>query len=274
MSTVLYHLEPSGVLTLTLNRPQVHNAFDDELVACLADTLEKAGRDPEVRVVILTGAGVSFSAGADLRWMRGMADAGARENEHDALLLARLLRILNYLPQPTLARVNGAAMGGGLGLVACCDIAVASDTARFALSEARLGLAPAVISPYVYRRIGEAQARRYFLTGERFDAEHALRIDLVHEVTPPEHLDATVARITSQLLKGGPQALIKCKKLVFHAAGHNPDRQLELDQATARLIAQLRVSGEGQEGMHAFLEKRPASWLPDEGESGEGEGAP
>jgi methylglutaconyl-CoA hydratase len=264
MSTVLYHLEPVGVLTLTLNRPEVHNAFDEELIACLSDTLERVARDPQVRVVVLTGAGDSFSAGADLNWMRDMARAGAKQNEHDALLLARLLRVLNYLPQPTVARVNGAAMGGGLGLVACCDVAVASHTARFALSESHLGLAPAVISPYVFRRIGEGQARRYFLTGERFDAAHALTIGLVHETAPPEQLDATTTRLASQLLKGGPQALIKCKKLVFHAAGHNPDRQLELDQATARLIAQLRVSGEGQEGMAAFLERRTPSWCPDE----------
>ena len=260
MSTVRYHLEPDGVLTLTLNRPEVHNAFNAELICCLADTLSEVAANPEVRVVVITGAGESFSAGADLNWMRGMSNASEADNEHDALLLARLLRLLNFLPKPTIARVNGSAFGGGLGLIACCDIAVAADHARFALTECRLGLAPAVISPYLYRRIGEVHCRRYFLTGERFDADHARHIGLVHEQVPASELEDTVTRLCTALLKGGPAAAEQCKKLVFHAAGQAADRQLELDQYTARLIARLRVSGEGQEGMSAFLQKRPPSW--------------
>jgi methylglutaconyl-CoA hydratase len=259
MSSLLLHRD-DGVVTLTLNRPGVHNAFDDELIVGLTDALLRLGKDPATRAVVLTGAGQSFSAGADLNWMRSMMSASERDNEHDALQLARLLRTLNYLPVPTVARVNGAALGGGLGLVACCDIAVATEDARFGLTETRLGLAPAIISPYVCRRIGESQARRYFLTGERFDARHAQRIGLVHEVVPGDDLDGLVERLCAGLLAGGPSAVQASKKLVFHAAGHDADAQLALDQATARLIARLRVSGEGQEGMRAFLEKRPPAW--------------
>jgi methylglutaconyl-CoA hydratase len=214
--------------------------------------------------VVLTGQGSSFSAGADLNWMRSMLGASEKANEQDALQLARLLRTLNYLPVPTVARVNGAAIGGGLGLVACCDAAITTNTAVFALSEARLGLAPAIISPYVFRRIGESQARRYFLSGERFDAMHAQRMGLVHDVVDEEDLDDAVFRLCTAIRRGGPRGVAESKRLVFHAAGHNADRQLELDQATARLIARLRVSAEGQEGMRAFLEKRPPAWMPDD----------
>jgi len=260
MSSLQQHRDDHGVVTLTLDRPEVHNAFDDALIGDLCDTLSTLEEDPSARVVILTGAGRSFSAGADLNWMRGMLEASEQDNENDALQLARLLRTLNYLPQPTIARVNGAAMGGGLGLVACCDIAVADEHARFALSETRLGLAPAVISPYVVRRIGEAQARRYFLTGERFDAVQAHRIGLVHEIANPGDLDDQVRRLAAALLAGGPEAVTSSKKLVFLAGGHDPDTQLSQDQATARLIARLRVGAEGQEGMRAFLEKRAPAW--------------
>lgn len=258
--SLLLHRDENGLVTLTLNRPDVHNAFDDALIVGLTDALLQLGKDPAVRALVLTGAGPSFSAGADLNWMRSMMGASERDNEHDALQLARLLRTLNYLPVPTIARVNGAALGGGLGLVACCDIAVAAEGARFGLTETRLGLAPAIISPYVFRRIGEGQARRYFLTGERFDAQHARRIGLVHDIAAGDELDGFVARLCEGLLEGGPAAVRASKKLAFHAAGHDADAQLALDQATARLIARLRVSEEGQEGMRAFLDKRPPSW--------------
>jgi methylglutaconyl-CoA hydratase len=261
MSELLMHREPNGVVTLTLNRPEVHNAFDDELVCSLTDTLLALGRDAGVRAVVLTGAGASFSAGADLNWMRRVATANEKDNEHDALQLARLMRTLNYLPKPTIARVNGAALGGGLGLVACCDIAVAADTAKFGLTEVRLGLAPAVIGPYVLRRIGESHARRFALTGERFDAAHARHVGLVQEVVAADALDTTVNELLAQILKGGPNALAQGKALVFHGTGHSADRQLELDQVTARVIAKLRTSGEGREGMQAFLDKRPPGWL-------------
>jgi methylglutaconyl-CoA hydratase len=258
---LLQQLDGRGVLTLTLDRPKVHNAFDAGLVAALADALEAAGQDSQVRIVVLTGAGASFSAGADMRWMRNMAEADEAENERDALQLARMLRILNYLDRPTVARINGSAYGGGLGLVACCDITVAAETAVFGLTEARLGLAPAVISPYVFRRIGEASARRYFQSGERFDAERARAIGLVQEVTAEAALDAAVADITAQLLASGPDALLTCKRLVFAIAGQDREKQLRLDEYTARLIARLRVSAEGQEGMAAFLEKRRPAWI-------------
>ena len=264
MSKLQYHRESNGIVTVTLHRPDVHNAFDDVLICMLTDLLLKLQKDPQVRVIVLTGCGESFSAGADLNWMRRMADASLNDNEHDALQLARLLRTLNYLEIPTIARVNGSAFGGGLGLLACCDIAVSVDGAKFALTECRLGLAPAVISPYVFRRIGESQARRYFLTGERFDADQARRIGLVHEVVPADALDETVDGLCRAVLKGAPRTAEHCKALAFHAAGLNRDRQLELDKYTARLIAEIRTSSEGQEGMRAFLDKRRPAWLCDD----------
>ena len=261
MSSLLTQLDDNGVLTLTLNRPELHNAFDDELISLLTDALHTAEQDPGVRIVVLTGTEPSFSAGADLNWMRRMAGASEKENEHDALRLAGLLRTLNYLKQPTIARINGPAYGGGLGLVACCDITIAEDAAQFGLTEARLGLAPAVISPYVFRLIGERNARRYFLTGERFDARRARELGLVQDVVPKQGLDTAVSKVAGQLLKSGPEATLVCKRLAFTAAGHDPEKQLKLDAYTARLIARLRVSAEGQEGLAAFLEKRQPAWI-------------
>jgi len=199
MSLLTEQLDARGVLQLTLNRPEVHNAFDSDLIGSLTEALERAEDNREVRVVVLSGAGDSFSAGADLNWMRGMADASEQENEQDALQLARLMRALNYLDQPTVARVNGSAFGGGVGLVACCDIAIAADGARFGLTESTLGLAPAVVAPYVARCIGEHQARRYFLTGERFSARQALKIGLLHEVVSAEQLDEAVETVVGAL---------------------------------------------------------------------------
>jgi len=260
MSNLQLHRASDGVLTLTLDRPQVHNAFDAALISGLTDTLQALGNDANARVLVLTGAGASFSAGADLNWMQGMMNASAADNERDALQLARLLRTLNYLPLPTIARINGAALGGGLGLVACCDIAVADETARFGLTETRLGLAPAIISPYVFRKIGEAAARRYFLSAERFDSQAALRLGLVHQLATKDTLDERGAQLAGALIRGGPRAVRESKRLVFHAAAHDEDRQLELDRHTARLIARMRTSEEGQEGMRAFLDKRPPGW--------------
>jgi len=261
MSNLLHELDDRGVLRLALNRLEVHNAFDDDLVGALTEALERAEENRDVRIVVLTGEGPDFSAGADLNWMRGMVDASEQENEQDALQLARLMRRLNYLDRPTVARVNGAAFGGGLGLVACCDIAIAADSARFGLTEATLGLAPAVISPYVLRCIGERQARRYFISGERFGAEQALAIGLLHGVVPADGLDERVDEVIGRLLKAGPQAQRHGKRLAFTAAGHDRDRQRVLDQHTAKLIAAIRVSDEGQEGLAAFLEKRSPGWL-------------
>ena len=248
-----------AVLRLRLERPDLHNAFDADLIARLTSALEAAGADPAVRVVVLEGAGASFSAGADLNWMRGMAAAGEAENREDALALARLMRTLDELPRPTIARVHGAAFGGGVGLVACCDLAIGVPGAKFGLTESRLGLLPAVISPYVVAAICPRQARRWFATAEVFDAAEALRIGLLHQVVEAEALDAAVERQVALLLKAGPVASAGAKRLVREVALQS-DRDL-LDQANARLIAALRVSPEGQEGLSAFLDKREAAWI-------------
>lgn len=249
-----------GVMTLTLNRPEVHNAFDDRLIAGLVEALQQAEQDPEVRVVVLTGAGKSFSSGADLNWMRAMAGYSEADNYEDALRLAELMAVLNGLSRPTVARVNGHAFGGGVGLVACCDIAIAAQHARFALSEVRLGLVPAVISPYVVAALGERQARRFFLTGETIAADTACRLGLVHEAVPHEQLDDAMAEIIAALLAGGPFALKACKELVASISHHGATASQTLRKRTAELIAQLRVSAEGQEGLAAFLEKRRPGW--------------
>lgn len=257
-STVLCEVDSRGVATLTLNRPEVHNAFDDALIHVLTDTLEQLGRDPKVRVIVLAAKGKSFSAGADLNWMRRMAEYSRPDNLEDARRLAALMGRLWRLEKPTIARIQGAAFGGGVGLVACCDIAVASQDARFALSEVRLGLIPAVISPFVVRAMGERHARRYMLTAERFSAEDALRVGLVHEVTPADSLDARVEAIVSSLLDNGPRAMAAVKLLVERVAEGAVDGAMTDD--TARRIAEVRASDEGKEGVTAFLEKRKPRW--------------
>lgn len=253
------HLKQNkSIAHLTLARSEVHNAFDDVLIAELTTMLEALDRDPEVRVLVLTGAGASFSAGADLGWMRRMVQAGADENRADAMHLSRLMRTLDGFSKPTIARVNGAAFGGGVGLVACCDIAIAVETATFALSEVMLGLAPAVISPYVIAAIGTQQARRWFLTAQAFSAAEAMRIGLVHMVVQADALDAAVQRQCSLLLKAGPLAVAEAKALISRATMTDADA---LDAANADLIARLRVSPEGQEGLSAFLDKRVPNWV-------------
>jgi len=247
-----------GVARLTLVRPDIHNAFDDKLIAALTVALQQLGDDAAVRVVVIAGEGKSFSAGADLDWMRRMADYGEAENLADARALADMLRTLNELPKPTIARVQGAAFGGGVGLVACCDIAVASQAAIFCLSEARLGLAPSTISPYVVAAMGAHNARRYFLTAERFDGAAAERAGLVHIVTAPEQLDGAVDGLVETLLQNGPAAIAACKQLIRRVAGTPVDAAMIED--TARHIAQVRASAEGREGVRAFLEKRTPAW--------------
>ena len=253
-----------GVLTLTMNRPDVHNAFDTTMIRELTDALQQADHNPAVRLLVITGAGPCFSAGADMKWMRSLVSASQEENERDALELAGLMRSLNYLSKPTVARINGAAFGGGLGLIAACDITITVIEATFGLTEARLGLAPAVISPYVFRRIGERHARRYFLTGERFDARQAQEIGLVQQCVTQDELDNAIDRVISDLLKGGPEAVRTCKELVYAVAGHDRETQRSMDEYTSKLIANLRVMDEGQEGLTAFLEKRRAGWIKDE----------
>jgi methylglutaconyl-CoA hydratase len=247
-----------GVLWITLNRPDVHNAFDDRLIDALTAELARAGNDASVRAVVLTGAGKSFSAGADLTWMRRTAAYTEAENLADAKALAKLMSTLNELPKPTVARVNGAALGGGTGLVACCDIAIACETAVFGTTEVRLGLIPAVIGPYVLAAIGPRQARRLMLTGERVVAVEARRIGLVHEVVRAAELDAAVERVLDDLLKGGPEALAAAKRLIRELAGRPVDAPL-IDQ-TAQRIAVLRAAPEAREGVGAFLEKRSPHW--------------
>jgi methylglutaconyl-CoA hydratase len=249
------------VLWLTLNRPNIHNAFDDTLIAALTAALEQADADPAVRSVVLSGNGSCFSAGADLNWMRGMAGASEQENRDDSLRLAQLMRTLQFLSKPTVARVNGAAYGGGVGLVACCDIAIGVDTAKFALSEVKLGLVPAVISPYVVAAIGLRESRRLFITGEVFEADTAARIGLLHAAVPAGKLDEAVERQLYLLAKAGPLAQREAKQLALRIGGAEAAQAERIDQENAELIARLRVSEEGQHGLAAFLEKRAPAWV-------------
>lgn len=249
-----------GTAWLSLARPDIHNAFDDTLIVALTDKLKALTDDAKVRVVVLTGEGASFSAGADLNWMRRMVGADEKDNRRDARKLAKLMRTLNYLPKPTIARVNGAAFGGGVGLVACCDIAIAADTAKFGLTEVRLGLVPAAISPYVIDAIGARQARRWFLTGELFDAATALNLGLVHQVVAADQLDNAVEAQLKLFGNAGPVAVAEAKSLVHRVTHPDFKRQRELDENNAELIARLRISPEGQEGLTAFLAKRKPAW--------------
>jgi len=255
-TAVLSRVDELGRATLTLNRPQVHNAFDDRLVAQLTDALRRLEADPLVRLVLLTGTGKNFCAGADLAWMRRVAEFSFEENVADAAALAELFRLLHALKKPTIAVVRGVAYGGGVGLVACCDIAVAATAASFCLSETRLGIIPALISPYLVRAIGIRGAQRYCLSAEPFDAAEAHRLGLVHEVA--DDPDPVAERISRALLNCAPQAVAAAKaqvERVAHAAV-SP----ELIQETVQRIAALRASDEGKEGLSAFLEKRPPYW--------------
>ena len=250
----------NAVALITLNRPEVHNAFDQTLIAELTDALLATGTDENVRAVVLLGAGESFCAGADLNWMRRMAGFSTAQNLADARALAAMLSMLNTLEKPTIARVHGAAFGGGVGLVACCDIAVAAHDATFAFSEARLGLIPATISPYVIEAIGARAARRYFLTAERFTAAEAYRLGLLHELVPPQELDARINELLGFLVTAGPHAQTECKALI-RAIAHRPI-SADVLADTARRIARIRASPEGKEGVSAFLAKRKAAWVP------------
>lgn len=254
---LLIDVDDRGVATLTLNRPDKHNAFDDRLIAAMTDALVDLGERPDVRCVLLTGAGRSFSAGADLGWMKSMAAYSEAENLADAKALARLMHTLDTVPKPTIALVNGPAYGGGVGLVAACDIAIATDQATFSLSEVRLGLIPAVISPFVVAAIGARAARRYFQTAERFSALEAKSLGLVHEVVGSVFLSAAGEKIVGTLLDGGPIAQAEAKALIRAVNGQEPCSVLD---QTAAWIARLRVDQEGQEGLTAFLQKRPPAW--------------
>lgn len=250
-----------GICHLTLDRAQTHNAFDDVMIGELGAELERLARDDALRALVLGGEGASFSAGANANWMRRMAAASEAENHADSERLAALMRTLNFFPKPTIARVHGAAMGGGVGLVACCDIAIAADTAKFALSEVKLGLVPAVISPYVVAAIGARQARRLFVTAETIDAREAQRIGLVHRVVAADDLDDAVEHELGLLAKGAPQAQREAKELALRMAGATPAQAAQIDQKNAALIARLRIGAEGQAGLGAFLDKRPPPWI-------------
>jgi methylglutaconyl-CoA hydratase len=257
MSQVL--IERAGaVATLWLNRPELHNAFDDSLIRDLTGALDEVGRDAATRVVLLAGKGKSFSAGGDLAWMKRMAGYSDAENEVDARALAELLHRLDSLPKPTVALVQGAAMGGGVGLVAACDMAIAAEGTQFALSEVRLGLIPAVIGPYVIAAIGPRAARRYFLTAERFDAARAVALGLVSKIVAAESLLAEGAALAAALAQNAPEALAEAKALIADVAGRPIDAELRAE--TARRIARRRASAEGREGVAAFLEKRKPRW--------------
>jgi methylglutaconyl-CoA hydratase len=245
-----------GVARVILDRPELRNAFDDALIKQLHDAFVALGKDDAVRVVVLAGNGPAFCAGADLNWMKRMAKYGYAENLADAEALALMLATLDRLPKPTIARVHGPVFAGGTGLVAACDIAVGTREAKFCLSEAKLGLSPATISPYVIRAMGEHNARRYFLTAEVFGAEEAYRIGMLSILT--EKLDEEIDALAGHLLAGGPQAHAKIKDLIRAVAGRPVSDALAAD--TAKRIAEIRVSPEGREGIASFLEKRKAAW--------------
>lgn len=262
-SAVLLRHRSDGIAEVVLNRPDKRNAFDDVIIQQLITALENVDADNNVKVVILRSEGKHFSAGADLGWMRRMADNSRQENLDDSRELARLMNVLNHLSKPVMGLVQGAAFGGAVGLAACCDIVLATDKASFCLSEVKLGLIPAVISPYVVRAIGERQARRYFLSAEVFTATQAQEYGLVHIVCDDvEAMNARCNEMLQQLATNGPEAMKAAKDLVF-AVSHKPISADVIDD-TAQRIADIRVGAEGQEGLGAFLNKRKANWVPEE----------
>lgn len=252
-------IDNRGVATVTLNNPDKHNAFDDSIIAELTSAFNRIAADKNVHVMVLASNGRSFSAGADLGWMKRMTSYSYDDNLRDAEALAEMLRVLNSMPQPTIARVQGAVFGGAVGLVSCCDMAIATTRASFCLSEVKIGPIPATISPYVIAAIGSRAARRYFTTAERFNAATAAQLGLVSEVVEEEELDSSIDQLVNSLLTNSPAAIKAAKKLVLDIAERKITPQLITD--TCERIAAIRVSEEGQEGLTAFLEKRAANWL-------------
>jgi methylglutaconyl-CoA hydratase len=252
-------IDQRGVMQIVLNRPEVHNAFDDHQIQRLIAALESAQSNPQVRVVILAGEGKSFSAGGDLNYMRRMAGNTYEENKQDAAQLARLMKTLNFLAKPTIARVHGAAFGGGVGLAACCDIAIGTAKTKFCLSEVKVGMVPATIAPYVARTIGEKAARRFFATAEMITAEKALALGLLSELVDEDKLDSSIEEIVVALLSNAPEGVRKAKQIVFDTV--NGDVTDAIIAHTVEFIAEIRNSDEGREGLTAFLEKRKPKWL-------------
>jgi methylglutaconyl-CoA hydratase len=252
----------NGIAILTLNKPEINNAFDDEIISLLVMALDDCKLNDDVKVIQLRGAGKHFSAGADLNWMRRMATLDYSANREDAGQLARLMSTLYHLNKPTIAVIQGASYGGAVGLITCCDIAIATENSSFCLSEVKIGLAPAVISPYVVKAIGERQARRYFISGEVIDSQKAETINLIHESLPASEVESYVAKLSRQLLDNAPIAMGICKSLVKKVSNASLDSENDdnIHHYTRDLIAKVRVSDEGQEGLSAFLEKRKPSW--------------
>lgn len=258
MSALVLTSSEACITSLRINRPELRNAFNDELISELTNTFKNLEKDKNCRAVIISGEGESFCAGADLNWMKSMMGASKQKNEADAQRLAKMLAAINAFPKPVMAQVQGAAIGGGVGLVAVCDIVIAAENTIFALAEVKLGLIPAVISPYVISKMGVSAARRYFLTGERFKTEAALRYGLIHEVVAADQLSARVQQISQEFVSSGPEAVKAAKILALRVGSAVADQKIQ--NYTLKKIAALRVSPEGQEGMRAFLEKRKPNW--------------
>jgi methylglutaconyl-CoA hydratase len=259
-ASVLLDVAANGVATLTFNRADLHNAIDETTIAQFTAGLRRVAADPAARMLVVAGNGKSFCAGADLNWMQRTAAYDEEQNYRDAREFTELLALLDRMPKPTIARVHGPAYGGGVGIVAACDIALGTPQAAFMFSEVRLGIVPAMISPYAIAAIGERQARRYMLSAERIDAAEALRIGLLHEVCDMAALDERIARVIEQLVRAGPAAIAACMALIGRVTGATVDEALQAD--TARTIAAIRASPEGKEGIGAFLQKRQPDWVP------------
>jgi methylglutaconyl-CoA hydratase len=247
------------VLRVSLNRPEIKNAFNEVMIEEITDLFRRINKSPDkLRVIVLTGEGDSFCAGADLKWMKGMVDYSFEQNLEDSRQLSRMFHLLSGCRLPIVARVNGPALGGGTGLVAASDIAIACERAKFGFTEVKLGLAPAVISPYLVKKMGESNCRRYFLTGERFSANLAMKMGLVHEVVPENELDKATDDLVQNLISSGPQAMSLCKELLARGSSL---REPDLSNYLTEVIARMRVSPEAQDGMNAFLEKRKPKWM-------------
>lgn len=254
--SLITNIDQRGVASLILNRPEKHNAFDDNLIRKINDALIEIDNDPLVRVLVITGNGKSFSSGADLSWMKAMVDYDLASNQQDAYLLAELMKHLKEFSKPIIVGINGNAFGGAIGIIACCDIAIASDQAQYCFSEVMLGIAPAVISPYIINAIGQQNTKRYFLSGELFSSADALKIGLIHCSVSDSDFKNTIEKQISQLLKGGPIAQREIKKLVSKLV----PIKIDTTDYTVDLIARLRVSDEGQAGLNAFLTKQKPDW--------------
>lgn len=262
MAEFVRRSDRKSVATISIHRPQVHNAFNEIVIEELTRFLIEVDGDETIRVVVLASEGKSFSAGADINWMKRMVDYSFEENVRDANLMALMLRTIRECSKPVIARVHGATFGGGVGIAAACDMAVAVESAIFCLSEVKLGILPAVISPFVIEKIGPGAARRYALTAERFDAVEAKRIGLINEVVASvDGLDVWIEKISTTLISNGPRAITACKRVLSDVAGTPWD---QVQTITTKRIAELRISEEGQDGLKAFLEKRNPSWVPEE----------